>query len=74
MFNSLSLFKILSGLSRTIDVARQIIPIFSGIGPIIKKSSDVIGKINLNYPNLNNKKNVQIKNSNHSNIGPTFFQ
>lgn len=73
MLSGLSLIKILSGLSRTIGVARAIIPIVSGIKPVVSKGIDLINKSNSVNKNVIYSNNVQNNNPTSTHIGPTFF-
>ena len=73
MFNSgLSLTKILGGISKSLTIAEQIIPIYQKISPSISNLRSIVS----NFKNNNNNNNVkQIKTiTNNSNShNPTFF-
>ena len=78
MNNGLSLIKIITGLSKTLSIAYQILPLYSQIKPLISKKDDLKSSLQ----NINNKIN-QIKNNHPKDIsnykivnhnGPTFFQ
>lgn len=74
MNNGLSLIRIISGLSKTLNVARQLIPLYNQVKPIINNSSKIlegINNFNLHKPIAKTEnKEVLINNSNN----PTFFQ
>lgn len=73
MLNSISLIKILSSLSRTLGVAREIIPLISGIKPIFDKIPKNIGNPNIKIDN-NFNKNTDNYEKNNVIKGPNFFQ
>ena len=47
MNNNLSLLKIINGLSRTINIANQMLPLYNQIKPIILKGNELLSNINL---------------------------
>lgn len=76
MNNNLSLLKIITGLSKTINIANQLLPLYSQIKPLISSTNKSITDIKNNLkesiipPKIENhpiKKEV-------SNNLPTFFQ
>lgn len=80
MYNNFSLLNIINGLSKTLNIANQMIPLYKQVKPLITNSNKVISnlqnlKFNSNPPN--NKVNNQTIN-NTSLIKqintPTFFQ
>lgn len=88
--SGLSFSKILFGLSRSLQIAKNIVPIYEQVSPLIKKVPSVMNKIstfrnqiyNINTSSLSNSSNNNIINTqkksikaDNSNIfGPTFFQ
>lgn len=75
MNNNLSLIKIISGLSRTLKIANQVIPLYKQAKPLITKSSEIINNvIPKNKPNQSTKNTNILINSEESNNSPTFFQ
>lgn len=54
--NSFSLLKIVGGLSRTLNIANQMIPLYKQVKPLIQNSSKVLS-------NLKNFANTTIKNN-----------
>ena len=72
MNNSFSLLKIISGLSKTLNVANQLIPLYNQVKPMIANGSKILSS-------LNKKTSTPIKTSNStpvipsSNNAPTFF-
>lgn len=80
MNNGLSLIKIISGLSKTLNIAREVIPIYKQVKPIISNSGKLLSGLN-NF-SLNKQKNDNNNNNNTSttelkqitNNNPVFFQ
>lgn len=80
MNSNFSLLKIIDGLSRTINIANQMLPLYNQIKPIITNGSKMLSNINLPAPQ---KQNTNLVNANskppktstqtQSNL-PTFFQ
>lgn len=86
MNNGLSMLNVLNGLSRTLSFARQIIPLYKQIKPIVANSGKLLDNFkSIGMKNSNNK-SVSNSNSNVNNIFnedknqrynvsyPTFFQ
>lgn len=79
MNNGLSLVKIITGLSKTLSIANQLLPLYTQIKPIISKKNDLKSSLQT----INNKLN-KIKSLPHQDVstikvinnngGPTFFQ
>lgn len=73
MNNGFSLIKIISGLSKTLNVANQLIPLYNQVKPILTNGSKILS-------NLQNKVTTPIQQSNTqksittTNNMPTFFQ
>ena len=72
MNNGFSFLKIVSGLSKTLNVANQLIPLYNQVKPMIANGSKILST-------LNNKTSSPIKSSTStpvisSNNFPTFFQ
>lgn len=79
MNNGLSLVKIITGLSKTLSIANQLLPLYTQIKPIISKKNDLKSSLQTINNKLNKIKSLPpqdvstikvIKN----NGGPTFFQ
>ena len=72
MNNNLSLIKIINGLSKTINIANKMLPLYNQIKPIIINSSKALNNININT------KSNKVTNDNPpkkvNNNLPTFFQ
>jgi len=76
MNNNLSLLKIITGLSKTINIANQLLPLYSQIKPLISSTSKSITDIknNLKESIIPTKiENQPIKKEVSNNL-PTFFQ
>lgn len=67
MNNNLSLTKIISGLSKTLNIANQMIPLYKQVKPIIQKTNELITK----QPTKQATENTKVDNQTNS---PTFFQ
>ena len=76
MNNNLSLIKILSGLNKTINITKQVIPIYKQVKPIISKSGTFINKLNQPISNnkLQNIKNINNIPTEKNTNNPIFFQ
>ena len=74
MNNNLSLIKIINGLSKTINIANKMLPLYNQIKPIIINSSKALNNINI----YTNTKTNKVTNDNPpkkvNNNLPTFFQ
>ncbi len=79
MSNSISLLKIINGLSKTINIANQMLPLYNQIKPIITSGSKMLSNINnstkIETPKQITKKEtlVEVNQKNNSSL-PTFFQ
>ena len=72
MSNNISLLKIINGLSKTINIANKMLPLYNQIKPIIINSSKALNNININTKsNKVTNDNPQKKVNNNL---PTFFQ
>lgn len=67
MNNNLSLTKIISGLSKTLNIANQMIPLYKQVKPILQKTNELIAK----QPTKQTIENTKVDNQTNS---PTFFQ
>lgn len=67
MNNNLSLTKIISGLSKTLNIANQMIPLYKQVKPILQKTNELIAK----QPTKQTIENTKVNNQTNS---PTFFQ
>ena len=79
MSNNISLLKIINGLSKTINIANQMLPLYNQIKPIITSGSKMLSNINnstkIETPKQITKKEtlVEVNPKNNSSL-PTFFQ
>jgi len=76
MNNELSLAKIITGFSKTLNIANQLIPLYKQVKPIIQNGNKILSKLNnLNITTKNNSNNnTIITNEIKNNNQPTFFQ
>ncbi len=73
MFNSgLSLTKILGGISKSLTIAEQIIPIYQKISPSISNLRSIVSNFKINNNN-NNVKQIKTITNNSNSHNPTFF-
>ena len=72
MNNNLSLLKLLDGLTKSINIAKKIIPLYRELQPIINKSNEYFNKISINEKQ--NKINNNIKEEIITCNKPIFFQ
>lgn len=78
MYNNFSFLNIISGLSKTLNIANQMIPLYKQVKPIIANSNKVLSNLpkikptknNINNSKITTKPNTPIKPTNV----PTFFQ
>ena len=80
MNSNFSLLKIINGLSRTINIANQMLPLYNQIKPIISNGSKLLSNINLptlqkqnNNTVTTNTKQIETPIQTETNL-PTFFQ
>lgn len=71
MNNKLSIINIISGLSKTLNIANQMLPLYKQIKPYIVKTNNMLSNINKTNTSTQNKE--PIKRVETSNT-PTFFQ
>ena len=76
MYNGLNLTKIIGGISKTLNVANQVLPLYQQLKPIISNAKDITKIINiLNGPDSKSKTNNNLEQKKVSNQNlPTFFQ
>lgn len=79
MSNNISLLKIINGLSKTINIANQMLPLYNQIKPIITNGSKMLSNINNNIKTeppkkITKDKNLVEDNSKNNTSLPTFFQ
>lgn len=77
MNNAFSLTKIIGGLSKTLNIVNQLIPLYNQVKPYIGKANQMIN--NINNLNINKPKQQTLKIQNNTNPTPqnnlpTFFQ
>ena len=87
MFNSigitkgLSFVKILGGLSKTLQIANQVIPLYQKARPVLANAKNMLGVLKeINKPNANTIKNetqtsssIEIKTNEKTQTAPKFF-
>ena len=78
MNNELSLTKIITGFSKSLNIANQLIPLYKQVKPIIQNGNKILSKINDLNIKTNNKTNIENKTNDiktvKNNNKPTFFQ
>lgn len=79
MNNGLSLVKIITGLSKTLSIANQLLPLYTQIKPIISKKNDLKSSLQTLNNKLNKIKSLPPQDVStikviNNNGGPTFFQ
>ena len=75
MNNTFSITKIIGGLSKTLNVVNQLIPLYNQVKPYLGKANKLMN--NINNLSITQKKNLnsnQHKNNQTQNNLPTFFQ
>lgn len=75
----LSLIRVLSGINKSLNIVKEVIPIYESISPVfgnIKKSASLLKDFNLPKKNTVNlgKKSTTIKSSTNNINSPSFFQ
>jgi hypothetical protein len=73
MNNSLSLIKIINGLSKTLTIANKVIPLYKEVKPYINKTNTFLSNINKPKQKNTNVTNEQPAQNKTNNL-PTFFQ
>lgn len=82
MNNSLSLLKVVNGISKTLNIANQMIPLYKQVKPLISNSGKVISSIKNFASNNNNKEYTKPETSTFTDTkpentisynSPTFF-
>ena len=73
MNNNLSLLKLLDGLTKSINIAKKIIPLYRELQPIINKSNEYFNKISINEKQ-NKINNNNIKEEIITSKKPIFFK
>jgi len=75
MNNAFSLTKIIGGLSKTLNVVNQLIPLYNQVKPYLGKASKLMNNINnFSLSQTNTPKTNQVENNQIPNNLPTFFQ
>lgn len=79
MNNGLSLVKIITGLSKTLSIANQLLPLYTQIKPVISKKNDLKSSLQTINNKLNKIKSLPPQDVStikviNNNGGPTFFQ
>ena len=72
MNNSFSLIKLIGGLSKTLNVVNQLLPLYKQVKPYVGKAGQFLTNIN-NLPIPKQNFPQKINNQTNNNI-PTFFQ
>lgn len=74
MNNAFSLTKIIGGLSKTLNVVNQLIPLYNQVKPYVGKANKLMSTINnFSTKPVSNTQTVQPKTKIQNNL-PTFFQ
>ena len=73
MNNGFSLIKIVSGLSKTLNVANQLIPLYNQVKPILANGSKILSNLQNKTATTIQQRNTQKTLSAPNNM-PTFFQ
>lgn len=73
MNNSFSLLKIVSGLSKTLNIANQLIPLYNQMKPMLANGSKILSSLQKKM-NTSNPIIKTIPSSIPSSSTPTFFQ
>lgn len=77
MYNNFSLLQLIGGLSKTLNIANQMIPIYKQVKPLISNSKNVLSnlqKLNINKATNINKQSISNTQNIVSNTNsPTFF-
>ena len=76
MYNNFSLLSIVSGLSKTLNIANQMIPLYKQVKPLIANSSKILSNLqSIKVGNNKQVKQVVNKQRPYKQINmPTFFQ
>ena len=75
MNNAFSLTKIIGGLSKTLNVVNQLIPLYNQVKPYLGKANKLVNNINnFSLSQTNTPKTTQVENNQITNNLPTFFQ
>lgn len=75
MNNAFSLTKIIGGLSKTLNVVNQLIPLYNQVKPYLGKASKLMNNINnFSLSQTNTPKTNQVEKNQIPNNLPTFFQ
>ena len=69
----LSLTKILGGISKSLTIAEQIIPIYQKISPSISNLRNIISNFKVSNNNDSNLKQIKTITNNSNSHNPTFF-
>lgn len=72
MNNSFSLIKLIGGLSKTLNIVNQLLPLYKQVKPYVGKAGQFLTNIN-NLPIQKKTLQPKINNQTNNNI-PTFFQ
>lgn len=86
--SGLSIIKILTGINKSLSIAKEILPIYESVKPAIQNSGKIVSslksgnlfKINNTKNNISTKNESQRKNTTNSSISnynvnsPSFFQ
>ncbi len=76
--SGITLAKVLSGLSKTINIAKEVIPLYESVKPMIgsaKNIPKILNSLNKNYK-INENNTSKIKTTLNSSLtnNPTFFK
>lgn len=75
MNNTFSITKIIGGLSKTLNVVNQLIPLYNQVKPYLSKANKFMNNINnFSLTQTTPPKTNQVENKQSPNNLPTFFQ
>ena len=76
--NTLSISKVINGLSRTLNVINQVIPLYQQTKPVISNIKNIYDLVKNNNNSFNKKQTIDIKvnkkNTSSNIANPVFFQ
>ena len=71
--SSLTLPKIIGGISKTLAIANQLIPLYKQTMPMIKNAQSIIQKVNLSSKKAINNSTIPTKKAEANSSQPQFF-
>lgn len=74
MNNNLSLLKIIGGLNKSLSIARQVVPLYKQVKPILSNSAAFLSKFTANSTSSNTSSNIKNSNKTNSNVEKSMEQ